>query len=389
MSSDRKVILCAGLNRSGSTWQMNAAHALLREARPELSVRISWIGDYDRADPADVHLVKVHRHRDAASLGDVVLSTYRDLRAVAGSLVRMQWVPPDWPSLRTFLDAYVEDAEAWRARADLLTPYEDLLDRPDEVLASIAQALGIDPAPGLVAAAMARLDRLAPPSATPAGSLDFFDRETLLHHGHVGGRADAAAMAQLSGELLGRIEIRYHDWLVAHRYDPSATRIAACARDYADEAERCRRSSIAIPVLSPDPLRLTRSDLPAGLALSGLEAEDWGTWSIAPVCSLIFRTPPGLDGGHIRIGAGAFVPPGAPAIIATAFLDGCEIDRWLWRSIDHQDLAIPFEEGQDPHVLTFHVEGARSARSLGLGDDDRRLGLALQTIRIEAAPLRA
>jgi len=76
------------------------------------------------------------------------------------------------------------------------------------------------------------------------------------------------------------------------------------------------------------------------------------------------------------------VPSGTPAIIATAFLGGQEIDRWLWRSIDHQQLRIPFEGGQDWHVLTFHIEGARSARSLDLGEDDRRLGLAVQTIWI-------
>lgn len=389
MSFDHKVILCAGLNRSGSTWQLNAAHALLQEVHPGLSVRISWIGDYDPADPADVHLVKVHRHRDAAGLGDVILSTYRDLRAVAGSLVRMKWATVDWPLLRSFLDAYVEDADAWEASANLVIPYEKLLDRPAEILSSIAEAMGIDPTPEQIAAVLARLERLAPASDTPAGNLDVFDRETLLHNGHIGGRADAAAMAQLPEALLGQIETRYHDWLVAHRYVLSADRIAACARRCADEVETLHRSSITIPLLTLDPIRLTRSDMPPGLALSGFAAEEWGSWSIAPVCSLIFRTPPDMQAGHIFLNAGAFVPPGTPAIIATVFLNGQEIDRWLWRSLDHQQLRIPFEGLQDLHVLTFHIEGARSARSLDLGEDDRRLGLAVQTIWIAGGSIAA
>lgn len=345
-------------------------------------MRISWIGEYDPADPADVHLVKVHRHRDATGLGDVILSTYRDLRAVAGSLVRMKWATADWPLLRSFLDAYVEDADAWEASANLVVPYEKLLDRPAEILVSIAEAMEIDPTPEQIAAVLARLERLAPASDTPAGNLDVFDRETLLHDGHIGDRADAAAMAQLPDALLGQIETRYHDWLVAHRYVPSTDRIAACARRCADELETLHRSSITTPLLTPGPIRLTRSDMPPGLALSGFATEEWGSWSIAPVCSLIFRTPPDIQAGYVFLNAGAFVPPGTPAIIATAFLNGQEIDRWLWRSTDFQQLRIPLEGEQDSHVLTFHIEGARSARSLDLGEDDRSLGLAVQTIWI-------
>lgn len=196
-------------------------------------------------------------------------------------------------------------------------------------------------------------------------------------------------MAQLPEALLGQIETRYHDWLVAHRYVLSADRIAACARRCADEVETLHRSSITIPLLTLDPIRLTRSDMPPGLALSGFAAEEWGSWSIAPVCSLIFRTPPDMQAGHIFLNAGAFVPPGTPAIIATVFLNGQEIDRWLWRSLDHQQLRIPFEGLQDLHVLTFHIEGARSARSLDLGEDDRRLGLAVQTIWIAGGSIAA
>ena len=59
MSTDQTVIyLVAGMNRSGSTWLYNVLRHLLRRRHPDLYAR--GIEEYEPADPASAHLVKVH-----------------------------------------------------------------------------------------------------------------------------------------------------------------------------------------------------------------------------------------------------------------------------------------------------------------------------------------
>jgi hypothetical protein len=213
------MVLCAGLNRSGSTWQVNAARALLEEADPASAVYASWIADYDPSTPAPVHLVKVHSVADAHGLDpDRILSSYRDLRAVAGSLVRMGWSPVALQPIRDNLDAYVENASRWAARADHVMAYEQLLASPLRTLGDLARSLDVELDAPRLASVLGRVEALTPNSASPAGNVGAVDRLTLLHDGHIGDRANHAAIARLPASVIADIEERYADWLLAHGY---------------------------------------------------------------------------------------------------------------------------------------------------------------------------
>ena len=218
-NNDVTVVLCAGLNRSGSTWQLNATREILREVQKDSEIYVSWISEYDSANQALIHLVKVHRFTDAVGTRrDVVVSTVRDLRAVAGSLVRMKWSTPDWDSVRAYLDNYVEDSERWKTDSDLITPYEKLIDQPSAVIKELAQTLAVELTQDRVTAVLDMLTNLIPPVGQPTGNLASADKTTFLHAGHIGIRTNAAAMSYLPDQTLLNIEEKYQDWQIEHGY---------------------------------------------------------------------------------------------------------------------------------------------------------------------------
>ncbi len=121
-----RLILSAGISRSGSTWLYNAARLLLSHDGAA-KVAGAWIEDYDADDPAPVHLVKLH-DPDAmlAEKADLVLTGRRDLRDIAASIQRMKWVDSE-EALLAFLDAVVAQHDFWSPRAQYEMVYEAMI----------------------------------------------------------------------------------------------------------------------------------------------------------------------------------------------------------------------------------------------------------------------
>ena len=87
------VILIAGMPRSGSTWQFNAARLILNRKHP--AIFSGWCADYDPATKEPVHLVKVHTPEQVRFDYSLVLTTKRDLLECIGSSKRMGWLKDD------------------------------------------------------------------------------------------------------------------------------------------------------------------------------------------------------------------------------------------------------------------------------------------------------
>ena len=385
MNGDSKtVVLCAGLNRSGSTWQLNAARELFHAARPGVEIYVSWIRDYDPHNIAAIHLVKVHRWCEAINVArHIVLSTVRDLRAVAGSLVRMGWSTTEWHMICAYLDNYVEDAEAWEKDADLVIPYETILSEPLAVIGDLALALGINLEEDQLASVLSVITDLIPANPNPTGNLDSIDERTFLHAGHIGERTNESAVARLPTAMLTKIEIIYGDWLTARGYMPPL----GCLANYAEELEQqlahLKDSALEITELGEVPISFGVYNVPSSLLLFGFDAEEWGAWSVDPLCCLAFRVRPSFQAGDVVLRVGAYIAPGSPSLVATAFLNGRRIDRWLWRRGDYEEIRVPLTRRAKCYLLSFLIESPRSPQSLGVSDDSRELGLALLDIWLE------
>eukprot|EP00405_Crypthecodinium_cohnii_P037938 CAMPEP_0206548090 /NCGR_PEP_ID=MMETSP0325_2-20121206/13680_1 /ASSEMBLY_ACC=CAM_ASM_000347 /TAXON_ID=2866 /ORGANISM="Crypthecodinium cohnii, Strain Seligo" /LENGTH=731 /DNA_ID=CAMNT_0054047511 /DNA_START=445 /DNA_END=2637 /DNA_ORIENTATION=+ len=147
-----RLIVCAGAERTGSTWLYNAVRLLHRTAK--VPCDSYWLGELTEANlserlaghPPVVVLVKTHEWhsqyqdlfaRGVASRNCKVVLTHRDLRGVCASYRRLKWeigIP----------DAYVAEHMQWKQRADLDVAFEDLVrNKGLSVLPKLASELGL------------------------------------------------------------------------------------------------------------------------------------------------------------------------------------------------------------------------------------------------------
>jgi hypothetical protein len=208
-----RLVLSAGIPRSGSTWLYNAVRLLLSAGGHE-GLEAAWIEDYDPESPAALHLVKLHEPAPALlEKSSLVLTSRRDLRDIACSVRRMDWAKSD-EDLLAFLEGVVAQHLYWAAAAAHETVYEAMVaDRLAE-MARIAKALGLSPDQQVLGEVAQHIDRLE----HDPGSGDTYDKLSLLHHAHRGGGGVSAYPKELSADLARRIEDQFGDWLSAQGY---------------------------------------------------------------------------------------------------------------------------------------------------------------------------
>ncbi len=210
------LYVCAGMPRSGSTWLYNAVRLLLESAEvPGLAA--GWTADREGLLAHKNPVIKIHAFdRGLALRNGLVLTSHRDLRDVAASLLRKF---KDHFSMQT-LRLLVEDHAQWARIAVFDLRYEDLLTDKTGQLRRVAQALQ------LPAATLARL-----PYESIAQSIDSekfnrerragdlaHDRVNLLHEGHITDGRHGSWEGTLSPEIVRLIEEWFRPWLEARGY---------------------------------------------------------------------------------------------------------------------------------------------------------------------------
>lgn len=202
--------------RSGSTWQFNLLREMLNGTAN--GNYASYFGTFKADDPSPVHLVKTHLGLDSEIPRDAtIISSYRDVRAVAGSMVRMKWIAEDPLTLADMCKNYVFALERLAPHAAYLMPYEASLADP------VAEAKAIWSATGLSSSieiedAVAGVGRLRQPAGDPIGTFEDHDRTTQLHVGHVGGKSNLNAIRNLSIDACRAIEDQCGAWLENRGY---------------------------------------------------------------------------------------------------------------------------------------------------------------------------
>jgi hypothetical protein len=204
------IILSAGMPRSGSTWLFNAARLLLRAAGvPELSS--GWIGDWSSLPKAERLLLKVHDYDGhLARHAPIILYSYRDIRDALASSQRKFGTEPTLALARRWL----RSDERWRAKAGVVLRYESMLEDSLQSLCNLAEALAVPHVD--LDEVCAQLRHLERQSATD--DPDSYNRETLLHPGHVTDGRHGTWAQWLSPELVGQLEREFADWFRANGY---------------------------------------------------------------------------------------------------------------------------------------------------------------------------
>jgi hypothetical protein len=202
-----RVVLTAGMPRSGSTAVFNIARLLLeRQGDPLTS---GWIEDVTEPVQPTV-LLKVHDwHLDLAHRAEVVLISHRDLRAVARSLAGMGWLWPEGSAL-DHLDSLVRTQAQWSTVSSLDLRYETMIQDWPTTAAQIASAIQID----LPRAELETIARQVATMPTEVPADRKYNPVTLLHRGHR--REDRGDYDFLLIEA--EIHRRFSDWQEAHGY---------------------------------------------------------------------------------------------------------------------------------------------------------------------------
>jgi len=172
----QQTILVAGVHRSGSTWVYNAVrHLLIEQGTP---FHTAWIADYNRADPAPIHLVKAHHLKEVSFEPDFILTTLRRRIESIASLIRIGWVKDtavDIVKADRRLERLYND---WNARTNLETAYRDILENPVPAVARIANCLGLDMSQDTFERIATDLSNQEEPSSNE------YDKVTLIHPNH-------------------------------------------------------------------------------------------------------------------------------------------------------------------------------------------------------------
>ena len=212
-----RLIACAGLSRSGSTWLFNATRFLFLANQDAVSS--CWIDEYDGSHPAPVHVVKLHDASKASSLNATwIVSTRRDLRAVAGSLIRMRWMEAQSDQVKMMLDHYVLNHEWYEDHADLVLEYSNITCFPYQTLKLLSKTYRLGLGRKEIEGVEEEIKMTLPSSIFPSGDFTSYDKVTLLHKGHIGSISDYASIAHLPNDIIHFIEDRYGAWLKRYGY---------------------------------------------------------------------------------------------------------------------------------------------------------------------------
>lgn len=135
-----RIILSAGMPRSGSTWLFNAVRLLLLKAN--FTITAKWIDDFIESDlsNADVVLIKLHDFNlDWVDQADFVVYSYRDIRDALASIERKFGHTPTLELANDLIDIDYK----WKKVTNFVMRYESLDSKKESILNELAKQLGL------------------------------------------------------------------------------------------------------------------------------------------------------------------------------------------------------------------------------------------------------
>lgn len=213
--NSQRLILAAGMVRSGSTWLYNAVRLVL--ARATLGVYGCWIDDFNReeANAAPNVLIKLHAmDEDMARRADVVFTCHRDLRDVALSIRDIGWTD-DREKILEYVSYARACHEFWSGRAALDLRYESIVRTPLNVLRHIAAKLDADLSDEALEAVITDLDAIVPQPSSKG-----YDPVNLIHHHHQVDGTPGRWHGKIDDAMRQEIEDTHTIWLRRFGYLP-------------------------------------------------------------------------------------------------------------------------------------------------------------------------
>ena len=207
-----RLLLVAGMPRSGSTWLYNVIRLALEDVIAGAQIWSGWTEDLDRASGERTKLVKLHDFDEIlAAEADIIIYSYRDIRDVIASSYRMWGTAPTVEHAQSLVSQF----QHWYDRCNVLIRYDELIARPLQIVTRVTAALGIHPDPAKIVERLRPLSSLPPESAT-----DSYHRTTLYHRNHLTHGGHVTWKNDVDAAVIRAIEVRFADWFKRYSYLP-------------------------------------------------------------------------------------------------------------------------------------------------------------------------
>jgi hypothetical protein len=120
------------------------------------------------------------------------------------------------------------------------------------------------------------------------------------------------------------------------------------------------------------------------LLLAGWQpfAEDWGVWSDGNTASLIIPKPT-EHSSALELNLRAFIAGPNPTLPIEVKINGDQIHRFILESVDNNRLVLPLtnsDQSKPFTLLEFVISRPQKPSDLGMGTDNRLLGIGLKSI---------
>jgi hypothetical protein len=206
----KKLIVTAGMPRSGSTWLYNAVRLLL-EGTGCLDIGAGWIADFNSFKNHDVVILKIHNFEPViADNATVIFYSYRDVRDALASFKRKFGNEPSIDQAKTFID----NDNKWRQKASFIMKYEEMIAAREKTINAIARCLQIQNAnPHHL---MQEIDTMNYTKGDKKNNT--YNLENLLHKNHITDGRHGSWKGHVPDTIITQIELECKDWLQANGY---------------------------------------------------------------------------------------------------------------------------------------------------------------------------
>lgn len=213
MTDRTKIIVSAGMPRSGSTWLYNALRFLLQDRYSECNLVCGWCEDVDLAQVAsDIVLLKVHSfERKIADRANAIFYSFRDIRDALASYKRKFGKEPSVQMANHF----VRHDRLWRGVSHYNMRYEKMIENPEGVLGEIASVLVPDRRINYKNI-LNKIERLRFHGDENGEVL--YHKVNLLHRDHITDGGTQTWEGCLDKDLLDSIELNHRDWFSENSY---------------------------------------------------------------------------------------------------------------------------------------------------------------------------
>ena len=212
-----KLIVSAGMPRSGSTLLFNMVRLLLLEKIKDdskSSLSSCWISEISKTQEASLYLVKTHRLSHLIlQKSEMALYSYRDVRDALVSCHKKFGKPPSIETVREWISQY----NLAKKNSVKMIRYEDMIENMYFHILNIERHLSLNLGEEDMQVICQKLSSIDNQKICSSDKRDF-SSDTLLHTNHITGTQVGEWESIIEKKLIDNIHREFKWWFIENQY---------------------------------------------------------------------------------------------------------------------------------------------------------------------------